>query len=70
LATVTELAAFEGLNSSYVAHVLRLMLLAPDIVEAVLDGRQPKTMQLQTLIRAILTFGMISGCRSLERPLL
>jgi hypothetical protein len=54
--TVSELAAAVGLNGSYVAHVLRLTLLAPDLVEAVLDGRQPKTMQLQTLIRAVPDF--------------
>jgi hypothetical protein len=55
-ATVSELAAAEGLNGSYVSHVMRLTLLAPDLVEAVLDGRQPKTMQLQTLIRAVPDF--------------
>jgi hypothetical protein len=50
-ATVNELAKAEGMNASYVAHVLRLTLLAPDIVKAILDGRQPSTMQLQPLIR-------------------
>jgi len=39
------------MNASYVAHVLRLTLLAPDIVEAILDGCQPPAMQLQPLIR-------------------
>jgi hypothetical protein len=55
-ATVSELAAAESLNGSYVSHVLRLTLLAPHLVEAVLDGRQPKTMQLQILVRAIPDF--------------
>lgn len=41
----------KGWNTSYVAHVLRLALLAPDIVEAILDGCQPRTMQLQPLLR-------------------
>jgi hypothetical protein len=50
-ATVNELAKAENMNSSYVGHVLRLTLLAPEIVEAILDGRQPPTMQLQPLIR-------------------
>jgi hypothetical protein len=50
-ATVNELAKAESMNASYVAHVLRLTLLAPDIVEAILDGRQPPPMQLQPLIR-------------------
>ena len=40
-ATVEEIAAAEKINASYVGRVLRLTLLAPDIVEAILDGRQP-----------------------------
>ena len=40
-ATIAEIAAAEKINESYVGRVLRLTLLAPDIVEAVLNGRQP-----------------------------
>ena len=39
--TIAEIAAAEKINESYVGRVLRLTLLAPDIVEAVLNGRQP-----------------------------
>ncbi len=39
-ATIAELAEREGIASSYMTRVLRLTLLAPDIVEAILDGRQ------------------------------
>jgi len=39
--TVSEIAGKEKINPSYVSRVLRLTLLAPAIVEAVLDGRQP-----------------------------
>lgn len=39
-ATIAELAEREGIAASYMTRVLRLTLLAPDIVEAVLDGRQ------------------------------
>jgi len=39
--TIGELARAERINPSYVSRVLRLTLLAPEIVEAVLDGRQP-----------------------------
>jgi hypothetical protein len=39
--TIDELAAAEKINSSCVSRLLRLTLLAPDIVEAILDGRQP-----------------------------
>ncbi len=34
------MAAAEKISESYVGRVLRLSLLAPDIVEAILDGRQ------------------------------
>jgi len=47
--TIDELAAAEKINSSYVSRVLRLTLLAPDIVEAILDGRQPEPMTLPGL---------------------
>ena len=52
-ATVSELAVGEGLNGSYVSHVLRLTLLAPDLVEAILQGQQPAQVQLQSLVRTV-----------------
>lgn len=45
-----ELAAAEKINSSYVSRLLRLTLLAPNIVEAILDGRQPDRMTLPGLM--------------------
>ena len=39
-ATIAELAEREGIASSYMTRVLRLTLLAPDIVEAILDWKQ------------------------------
>jgi hypothetical protein len=49
-ATVAELAEREGIASSYMTRVLRLTLLAPDIVEAILDGKQgPKVTLAQGL---------------------
>ncbi|WP_371055780.1 hypothetical protein [Rhodosalinus sp. K401] len=39
-ATIAELAQREGIAPSYMTRVLRLTLLAPDIVEAILDGSQ------------------------------
>jgi len=48
--TIDELAAAEKINSSYVSRLLRLTLLAPDIVEAILDGRQPGGMTLPGLM--------------------
>jgi hypothetical protein len=50
-ATVEEIAAAEKINPSYISRVLRLTLLAPEIVEAILDGRQPAEMTLAVLMR-------------------
>lgn len=47
--TTTDLARALKLEPGWVAEVLRLTLLAPDIVEAILDGRQPRHLNLQTL---------------------
>jgi hypothetical protein len=49
--TIRELAAAEMINASYVGRLLRLTLLAPDVVEAILDGRQPVEMTLALLMR-------------------
>src|SRR6266511_5770579 len=45
-ATIVEIAAAEKINESYVGRILRLTLLAPDLVEAILGGRQPAQMTL------------------------
>ena len=50
-ATIAEIAATEKINESYVGRVLRLTLLAPDIAEAILNGRQPSGLQLDGLMR-------------------
>lgn len=44
-ATIGELAKAEGIDANYVKRILRLNLLAPDIVEAALDGRSSLTVQ-------------------------
>ena len=49
--TVDEIARAEGINDSYVSRILRLTLLAPDIVEAILDGRQPPALTLARLMK-------------------
>jgi hypothetical protein len=50
-ATIAEVAAAEKINETYVGRVLRLTLLAPDIVEAILGGRQPAEVTLAGLMR-------------------
>jgi hypothetical protein len=52
-ATISELAEAEKLDRSFVSHTLRLALLAPDLVEAILDGKQPRTIELQPLMRGL-----------------
>lgn len=50
---VDEIAAKEKIDRSYVSRLLRMTLLAPDIVEMVLAGRQPRGINLQMLKRPI-----------------
>ena len=50
-ASVTELAEAEKINQSYLCRVLRLTLLAPDIVEAILDGMQPAALHMDALLK-------------------
>ena len=51
--TVAEIAVAEKINPSYVSRVLRLTLLAPEIVEAILAGRQPTGMTLVGLMEGV-----------------
>ena len=48
--TITELAEHEKLALTYMTRVLRLSLLAPDIVEMILEGWQPPEMTLAVLL--------------------
>ena len=52
-ATIEEIAASERINPSYVSRVLRMTLLAPEIVEAILAGRHPPGL---TMARAMQPF--------------
>jgi hypothetical protein len=49
-ATIGDLATSKRIAKTYVSQVLRLTLLAPVIVEAILDGRQPAELKLEDLL--------------------
>lgn len=49
--SVTELAEAEKISLSYLCLVLKLTLLTPSIVEAILDGQQPPGLQLDVLFK-------------------
>ncbi len=51
--TIEDIADAENINSSYVSRVLRMTLLAPEIVEAVLAGREREGL---TMARAMQPF--------------
>jgi hypothetical protein len=48
--SITDLAEQEGVTDAYVCRLFPLTCLAPDIVEAILDGRQPKGLRLGEML--------------------
>jgi hypothetical protein len=48
--SITDLAEQEGVTDAYVCRLLPLTCLAPEIVEAILDGRQPKGLRLAEIL--------------------
>ena len=50
-ATVRDLAKTEAINESYLGRILRLTLLSPSLIEAILEGRQPPTLELDDLLQ-------------------
>ena len=54
-ATIEEIANAENINPSYVSRVLRMTLLAPEIVETILAGKQPEEL---TMAKAMQPFPM------------
>src|SRR3954471_11934736 len=52
-ATVTEIAEAERISKSYVSRILRLALLAPDLVEAILGGSADRRLMLERLERPL-----------------
>jgi hypothetical protein len=52
-ASISEMAAAERIERGYLGSLLRLTLLAPDLVEFVLDGRGADRVALPALLRPI-----------------
>jgi hypothetical protein len=52
-ASVSDIARAEKLDRTYVGDVLRLTLLAPAIVEAILEGRQEEGVTLPALMKGV-----------------
>ncbi len=52
-ASVGELALAEGIDPSYLGRALRLTLLAPDIVETILDDRLPDGVGVAEIMRPL-----------------
>jgi hypothetical protein len=48
--SITDLSEQEGVTDAYVCRLLPLTCLAPDIVEAILDGRHPKGLRLAEML--------------------
>jgi hypothetical protein len=52
-ASVSDIARAEKLDRTYVGDILRLTLLAPEIVEAIVEGRQPEGMTLPAMMNGV-----------------
>src|SRR5882724_12079192 len=52
-ACAADLAKAEKVNASYLSRILRLTLLAPEIVEAITSGQQPSTLQVDDLLKPL-----------------
>jgi hypothetical protein len=52
-ADTVEIARRVGLSDPHVRRLLRFGYLAPDIVEAIVEGRQPRSLTVKLLLRGI-----------------
>jgi len=52
-ASITELAKAEGINQSYACRMLRLTLLAPEIVTTILNGKHDSDVMLKQLLKPL-----------------
>ncbi|GGC66650.1 hypothetical protein GCM10011504_50800 [Siccirubricoccus deserti] len=79
-ASISEMAAGERIERGYLGTLLRLTLLAPNIVDAILGGHQPEGLGLLRLLtpvsliwaeqrRALSAVGVTNGSCGARRPL-
>lgn len=52
-ASISEIAAAECIERGYLGTLLRLTLLAPDLVELILDGRTAESVALPALLEPV-----------------
>jgi hypothetical protein len=52
-ASISEMATAEKIERGYLGTLLRLTLLAPEMVEAILNGRQPEGVTLPALLEGV-----------------
>ena len=72
-ASISEMATTERIDRGYLGRILQLTLLAPDIVEAILDRRQPEELDLPGLMEPFpaewpLQRAVLLGACSAPRP--
>ena len=64
--SVSEIGDAENISKSYVSRILRLALLAPDIVEPILEGRADQSPMLERLERPLPASWVEQRARILE----
>ena len=51
--SITDLAGQETVTATYVTRILALTCLAPDITMAILDGRQPRGLSMNAMVKDV-----------------
>lgn len=51
--SIGDISKSTGVDKSFIAKTLRLTLLAPDIIEAILNNREPEAVTIPLLYKAI-----------------
>lgn len=67
-ASITELAGAEKIHRYHLCGVLRLMLLAPELVEAIMDCRHPEGLTLPAILKGFGGVGVAGRVVSAIEP--